>query len=107
AWLRTGANLLDLGCGPRDQAVPVEYCGLRYVGLDFKSSSADILADAHAIPFQDGAFDVVLSYAVLEHLYHPFLAALEVARVLPPTRSGVYGAAVLLPMRSNQIWPST
>lgn len=79
-----GTRLLDLGCGPRDQALPTEHCGAAYVGIDFNSPAADILADAHAIPFRDGAFDVVLSYAVLEHLSNPFIAAREVARVLRP-----------------------
>jgi SAM-dependent methyltransferase len=87
-WLRKGARLLDLGCGPRDQAVPAEHYGASYVGIDYSSERADLLADGHAIPFREGTFDVVLSYAVLEHLYHPFLAVQEVARVLRP--SGVF-----------------
>jgi SAM-dependent methyltransferase len=81
-WLQPGAKLLDLGCGPRDQAAPAAHAGAQYVGIDYSSPRADLLADGHAIPFRDGTFDVVLSYAVLEHLYHPFLAAQEVARVL-------------------------
>jgi SAM-dependent methyltransferase len=86
--IKPGARMLDLGCGPRDQAVPAAHCGLQYVGLDYSSPQADLLADAHAIPFRDGSFDVVLSYAVLEHLYHPFIAVQEVARVLKP--GGLY-----------------
>jgi SAM-dependent methyltransferase len=84
-WLRSGARLLDLGCGPRDQAAPAAHAGVEYVGIDYSSAAADLLADGHAIPFRDATFDVVLSYAVLEHLYQPFLAVAEVARVL---RSG-------------------
>lgn len=82
--LQKGQAMLDLGCGPRDQAVVAEHLGLRYVGIDYASPRADVLADAHAIPFRADTFDVVLSYAVLEHLYNPFLAAGEVARVLRP-----------------------
>jgi len=81
-WLRPGVRLLDLGCGPRDQAAPAAFCGAAYVGIDYTSEAADLLADGHAVPFRDGTFDVVLSYAVLEHLYQPFLAVQEVARVL-------------------------
>lgn len=91
-WVVPGARLLDLGCGPRDQAAPAEHLGASYVGIDYSSEQADLLADAHAIPFRDGTFDVVLSYAVLEHLYHPFLAVQEIARVLRP--GGVYVGTV-------------
>jgi SAM-dependent methyltransferase len=81
-WLVRNKRLLDLGCGPRDQAAPAAHCGLEYVGVDFSSSVADLLADAHAIPFRSATFDIVLSYAVLEHLYNPFLAIGEISRVL-------------------------
>ena len=91
-WIVPGARLLDLGCGPRDQAASAEHCGASYVGIDYSSEQADLLADGHAIPFRDGTFDVVLSYAVLEHLYHPFLAVQEVARVLRP--GGVFVGTV-------------
>lgn len=90
--LPRGARLLDLGCGPRDQAVPAEHFGLQYVGIDFSSARADLHADAHAIPFQNAVFDAVVSYAVLEHLYNPFEAVAEVARVLRP--GGVFFGAV-------------
>lgn len=92
AWLQPDAKLLDLGCGPRDQYVPASHYRLRYVGVDYDSREADLLADAHAVPFRDGAFDAVLSYAVLEHLYNPQLALREVARVLRP--GGVFFGAV-------------
>jgi SAM-dependent methyltransferase len=82
--LTRGATLLDLGCGPRDQAVPAEHYGLRYVGVDYSARTADMLADGHAIPFRDATFDFILSYAVLEHLYNPFLAMSEISRVLKP-----------------------
>ncbi|HET8798581.1 MAG TPA: class I SAM-dependent methyltransferase [Thermoanaerobaculia bacterium] len=91
-WLRRGGHLLDLGCGPRDQAVPAQHLGLQYAGVDWSSPAADLLADAHAIPFQDATFDAVLSYAVLEHLYNPFAALGEIARVLRP--GGIYFGSV-------------
>jgi SAM-dependent methyltransferase len=81
-WLKSGAALLDLGCGPRDQIGPAKHYGMQYLGVDYSSPEADILCDAHAIPFRAGTFDAVLSYAVFEHLYNPFLAAAEVGRVL-------------------------
>ena len=36
------------------------------------------------MPFKDASFDCVFSYAVLEHLHNPFIAAREVLRVLKP-----------------------
>ena len=90
--IHQGASLLDLGCGPRDQAAVAAHLGLRYVGIDYGSAQADILADAHALPFDDAAFDLVFSYAVLEHLYNPFLAVQEVHRVLKP--GGMYFGTV-------------
>lgn len=84
ARLPGGGDVLDLGCGPRDQVAPLEYLGFRYVGMDYSNPAADLLADAHAIPFADNSFDCVFSYAVLEHLHNPFIACNEVARVLRP-----------------------
>jgi SAM-dependent methyltransferase len=77
-----GGRVLDLGCGLRDQAEPIESVGYRYVGVDYSSPSADFLADAHSIPFRDETFDCVFSYAVLEHLHSPFVAIREIERVL-------------------------
>jgi len=91
-WLTPSSRLLDLGCGPRDQAVVAEYLRLSYVGVDFDSVHADLLCDAHAIPFAGGSFDAVFAYAVLEHLDNPFLVVREVARVL--AANGIFFGAV-------------
>ncbi len=82
--LPDGGNVLDLGCGPRDQFLPLSYLGFNYVGVDFENDAADFLVDAHLIPFKDASFDCVFSYAVLEHLYNPFIAFHEITRVLKP-----------------------
>ena len=91
-YLSVGSHLLDLGCGPRDQAIPAEYFKYKYVGIDCFGKSADILADAHAIPFQDATFDGILSFAVLEHLHNPFIAVQEIERLLRP--GGVFVGTV-------------
>lgn len=83
-----GSKVLDLGCGPRDQAEPLEWLGYDYVGVDYSSDQADFLADAHALPFKDESFDCVFSYAVLEHLHQPFIAMQEIDRVLK--NGGIY-----------------
>lgn len=77
-------DVLDLGCGPRDQAVCAAHLGHRYVGVDYSNPAADALADAHALPFADASFDLVFAYAVLEHLHSPAKALNEIARVLRP-----------------------
>ncbi len=90
--LPSGAALLDLGCGPRDQEVVASHLGLRYVGIDYDSPAADLLADAHSIPFESGLLDAILAYAVLEHLQDPLIALGEVSRVLVP--GGVFFGTV-------------
>jgi hypothetical protein len=62
------ATILDLGCGPRDQEVPIRHLGHNYLGVDWSSERASYLVDAHKLPFSDASFDCVFSYAVLEHL---------------------------------------
>lgn len=91
-YLKPESRVLDLGCGPRDQAKVFEFLDCKYVGTDFTSAEADVKADAHCLPFVSGSFDVVFSYAVLEHLHNPFVAALEIRRVLKP--GGVFCGTV-------------
>ena len=69
--VRQNGRVLDLGCGPRDQAKPMELAGYQYLGVDYSSPSADLLVDAHAMPFCNNSFECVFSYAVLEHLRLP------------------------------------
>ena len=90
--LKPGLRVLDLGCGPRDQAVVFDHLGCQYVGIDYENHAADILADAHAIPFRSQSFDIVFSYAVLQHLHNPHVAIAEVDRVLKP--GGIYCGTV-------------
>ena len=63
-----GALALDLGCGEGLNRKICQYAGYEYVGLDFKSPQADVLGDAHSLPFKEQSFDFVISLAVLEHL---------------------------------------
>jgi SAM-dependent methyltransferase len=66
--------------------------GHAYVAIDNGTAAADLLGDAHAIPFQADSFDCVFSYAVLAHLHSPFLALHEIRRVLRP--GGVFCGTV-------------
>jgi SAM-dependent methyltransferase len=77
------APVLDLGCGSGGNRAYLRDLGFRRIlTVDWESTGADLLVDAHRLPFADGAFQVVLSTAVFEHLYHPFLGMKEVSRVL-------------------------
>jgi hypothetical protein len=44
----------------------------------------DVIGDAHALPFADGAFDAAFSLAVLEHVADPRQVVAEMVRVLKP-----------------------
>ncbi|WP_432575018.1 class I SAM-dependent methyltransferase [Kineococcus sp. SYSU DK005] len=99
--LAPGLSLLDVGCGvgtlTADLAAHV--APGRVVGVD---SSAEVLraaraaadargvrvelavADAHALPFADGEFDVVHAHQVLQHLPDPVAALREMRRVCRP-----------------------
>lgn len=43
-----------------------------------------LVADAHAMPFRDGAFDVVIAQGVLEHVLDPHQVVAEIVRVSGP-----------------------
>lgn len=79
-----GGFMLDVGCGRRDFAEVCRVTNLEYIGLDSQGSEPDVLGDAHALPFEDDAFELILSMAVLEHIRHPLVAAREMHRVLKP-----------------------
>ena len=67
-------KILDVGCGHSKKGT---------IGIDYsKNSDADILADAHYLPFQDCSFDKVLSVTVLEHSPNPLVFLKEQYRVL-------------------------
>jgi SAM-dependent methyltransferase len=50
---------------------------------------ANVICDAHNIPFADGTFDAVIAQAVFEYMIDPFHVAEEIHRVLRP-RGFVY-----------------
>lgn len=101
-YLRVGANVLDIGCGPgtitlgvAGVVVPGDVVGID-PGAD-RIDAANQLAkergimnvsfkvgDAHDLDFPDNAFDVVYSHTVVHHLIDPVKAFREQKRVAKP-----------------------
>jgi SAM-dependent methyltransferase len=97
-------RLLDVGAGPGTitadlggrvaEVVAVEIdeevAALTRAGLAERGVEVDVrVGDVHALPFDDGAFDVVHAHQVLQHVADPVLALREMARVTRP--GGVIG----------------
>ena len=76
AQLPTGEKGLNVGSGET-------YLHPSIINLDLvPSDTTDVCGNAHAMPFRDEGFGFVMSQEVLEHLKDPFLAMLEMRRVL-------------------------
>lgn len=80
-----GARCLEFGCGDGRAHGLIESRGYRWTGIDIAGTAMTARCDGHALPFADETFDLVVTVAVFEHLYDPFQAAREVARVLKPS----------------------
>ena len=91
-------DLLDVGCGPA--SITADLAELvapgRVVALDSSPSAIEAaratlaargllggvelaVGDAFALPFEDGAFDVVHAHQVLQHVHDPVAALKEMA----------------------------
>ena len=98
---------LELGCGQGALArLMVEHFGARMSATDFDPTQVELararlhdlgdevsfrVVDARDLPFGDGEFDVVFSFAVLHHIVGGWRQAVsEVSRVLKPTGSLVF-----------------
>ncbi len=94
---RTGARVLDVGCGDGRHIAEAAHRGVYAVGLDFDAGELAkararigrlrvdlVVGDAARLPFRDGAFDAVICTETLEHLPDDAGAMREIARLLTP-----------------------
>jgi SAM-dependent methyltransferase len=100
AGVAVRGRVLDAGCGGGGMPLSLAEEAGPVVGIDpfnrFGDAGARLarerglrhlhfaLADGMALPFRDGAFDLVLSHAVIEHVADAPLYLRECARVLAP-----------------------
>ena len=55
----------------------------QYLTMDIDpESGADVIGDAHKLPFKDGEIDIIVANNVIEHFYNPQQAVSEMHRVL-------------------------
>lgn len=89
-----GAHVLDVGGGPGYWAKAFAAAGARYTPLDADAGElalhgrvpmpGTVMGDGQALPFRDGAFDLVYSSNVGEHVPDPWRMGDEMLRVCRP-----------------------
>jgi SAM-dependent methyltransferase len=108
-----GAETLEVGCGEGRVARDLVARGHRVTGLDASptllsaaaeadATSRYVLGRAEELPFDDGAFDLVVAYNSLMDVDDMPVAVREAARVLAP--GGRLCACITHPMQTAATW---
>lgn len=84
---KTGFRILEIGSRNVTGAnIRSRFCNAEYVGFDFyDGENVDVVGDAHKLSmyFSDlKKFDFIFSSAVFEHLHMPWVAAMEIQKML-------------------------
>jgi len=97
-----GARLIEVGCGTgmRTMLAAQHYGVSEFVGFDHSHASLDVAqriakedgfdrftpveGDLFSIPYEDNAFDVVVSWGVLHHTHDPWRGFQEMVRICKP-----------------------
>ena len=88
-------SVLDVGCGSGELLAALRAPGRRLCGVEMSPEAVASLAErgiegrsvdleVDRLPFDDGEFEVVLCYDVLEHVFAPGRLLGEIRRVLAP-----------------------
>lgn len=78
--LKPGENVLEVGCGPGGFLLPLYQQGYSVSGIDYSESLLQIcrelmpngsfrVAEANSLPFDDQAFDVIISNSVFHYFF--------------------------------------
>ena len=62
------SSLIDVGCGHNEFCIKLRKLGVNAIGVDFACKSADLIADAKSLPFENKRFDFLTAFDMLEHL---------------------------------------
>jgi len=78
-------TILDVGSGTGQYKSLINRTNSEYNSIDIdKSSNADIIVDAHLLPFKDRFFHAVICTQVIEQIHSPHEVINGIARVLRP-----------------------